>query len=193
MAPRPGIWSVLVHYPVLDREGGVVTTSVTNMDVHDLARTSRTYGLEKFIIVTPIDIHRDMVERVASLWQGEKYGRRTPSRREALEIVRTAASIDEAAAGVEKEAGAAPVLLGTAARRLDGAVSFEKIRGLMTSDTARPWLILFGTGWGLASPALERCDHVLEPVEGTGDYNHLSVRSAAAVILDRLTGVRPRV
>jgi hypothetical protein len=72
-------------------------------------------------------------------------------------------------------------------------VSFEKIRGLMTSDTARPWLILFGTGWGLASPALERCDHVLEPVEGTGDYNHLSVRSAAAVILDRLTGVRPRV
>jgi hypothetical protein len=189
MSPRPRIWSALVHYPVLDRDGGVVTTSVTNMDVHDLARTSRTYGLERFIVVTPIDIHRDMVERVTSLWQGEKYGRRTPSRQKALETVRTAASIDKAAAMVEEEAGAAPLILGTTARRLSDAASFQRARSLMTADPDRPWLILFGTGWGLAPGALERCDHVLEPVEGAGDYNHLSVRSAAAVILDRLTSI----
>ena len=187
MAPRPRLWSALVHYPVLDKEGGVVTTSVTNMDVHDLARTSRTYGLERFIIVTPIDFHRDMVERVASLWQGVKYGRRTPSRPKALEIVRTAASVDDAAAMVEKETGAVPRLLGTTARQMELVVSFEKIRGLMASGPDRPWLILFGTGWGLAASALERCDLVLEPVQGAGEYNHLSVRSAAAVILDRLT------
>lgn len=189
MARRPRIWSALVHYPVLDREGGVVTTSVTNMDVHDLARTSRTFGLERFIIVTPIDIHRDMVTKVASLWQGEKYARRTPSRREALGIVQTAASIDEAAAMVEKSAGAAPLLVGTTARRLEDAVAFDKARGLLTSGPDRPWLILFGTGWGLAPSSLERCDLVLEPIEGAGDYNHLSVRSAAAVILDRLTSI----
>jgi hypothetical protein len=43
-------------------------------------------------------------------------------------------------------------------------------------------------GWGLAPQALSLCTHVLEPVEGADGYNHLSVRSAAAVILDRLLG-----
>jgi len=31
-------------------------------------------------------------------------------------------------------------------------------------------------------------DMLLEPIEGYTDYNHLSVRSAAAIILDRLLG-----
>jgi len=52
----------------------------------------------------------------------------------------------------------------------------------------QPWLLLFGTAWGLASSVTGESDHVLEPVTGPGNYNHLSVRSAAAVILDRLLG-----
>ena len=51
-------------------------------------------------------------------------------------------------------------------------------------------LLLFGTGWGLAPEALARMDDVLEPVRGTTDYNHLSVRSAASIILDRLRNGR---
>ena len=35
-----------------------------------------------------------------------------------------------------------------------------------------------------------RVDEVLEPIAGTGDYNHLSVRAAAAIMLDRLRGAR---
>jgi len=31
---------------------------------------------------------------------------------------------------------------------------------------------------------------MLEPIAGTTGYNHLSVRSAAAIILDRLLGPR---
>ena len=51
-------------------------------------------------------------------------------------------------------------------------------------------LLIFGTGWGLTREILDRCDDLLEPVRGTGDYNHLSVRSAASIILDRLRNGR---
>lgn len=51
-------------------------------------------------------------------------------------------------------------------------------------------LILFGTGWGLAREILERADLILSPVLGKGNYNHLSVRSAAAIIVDRLLEIR---
>ena len=51
-----------------------------------------------------------------------------------------------------------------------------------------PWLILFGTGSGLTDGVLEQCDHLLDPIEGAGEYNHLSVRGAVAIILDRLFG-----
>jgi hypothetical protein len=51
-------------------------------------------------------------------------------------------------------------------------------------------VLVFGTGWGLTEEVLGRADDLLEPILGTGAYNHLSVRSAAAIILDRLRGAR---
>lgn len=51
-------------------------------------------------------------------------------------------------------------------------------------------LILFGTGWGLAPEVVAEVDAFLPPVGGGGTYNHLSVRSACAIILDRLLGER---
>jgi hypothetical protein len=43
-----------------------------------------------------------------------------------------------------------------------------------------------GTGWGLTDEFMSSVDRVLEPIQGTAPYNHLSVRSATAIILDRL-------
>jgi tRNA (guanine37-N1)-methyltransferase len=51
----------------------------------------------------------------------------------------------------------------------------------------RPFLLLFGTGHGLAQEVLERADLALPPIR-PGSYNHLSVRAACAIILDRLFG-----
>jgi hypothetical protein len=45
-----------------------------------------------------------------------------------------------------------------------------------------------GTGWGVTETILAQADHALEPIQGGTDYNHLSVRSAAAIILDRVLG-----
>ena len=35
---------------------------------------------------------------------------------------------------------------------------------------------------------MQDCDYILEPVQAGSDYNHLSVRSAVSIILDRLLG-----
>jgi hypothetical protein len=54
----------------------------------------------------------------------------------------------------------------------------------------QPYLLVFGTAWGLAEPFISEADYILEPISGRTDYNHLSVRSAAGIILDRLLGTR---
>jgi hypothetical protein len=51
-----------------------------------------------------------------------------------------------------------------------------------------PHLLLFGTGWGLEKGIVERADIVLAPIDGLSGYNHLPVRAAVAIILDRLLG-----
>jgi hypothetical protein len=59
---------------------------------------------------------------------------------------------------------------------------------LLRSD--RPYLLALGTAWGLSEDFIAEADHVLDPILGDTDYNHLSVRSAAAIMLDRLMGCR---
>ena len=52
-------------------------------------------------------------------------------------------------------------------------------------------LIVLGTGWGIAEPFFKEVHTFLGPVYGplgSEGYNHLSVRAAGAVILDRLFG-----
>jgi len=46
--------------------------------------------------------------------------------------------------------------------------------------------LVLGTAWGLSETFIGDADHVLDPIVGNSEYNHLSVRSAAAIILDRL-------
>ena len=53
----------------------------------------------------------------------------------------------------------------------------------------QPYLLLLGTGWGLTEECFASADLILEPIAGNGTYNHLSVRSAAAIMLDRLRGI----
>ena len=74
----------------------------------------------------------------------------------------------------------------TSARKYTGAVSFKFLRSRI--EEGENLIICFGTGWGLTEEFIRSADYILEPIRGTTDYNHLSVRSAAAIILDRLLG-----
>ena len=85
---------------------------------------------------------------------------------------------------IKNLSGTSPLLVSTTAKKRDKSVSYSFVQDLMQGD--RPLLIAFGTGFGLAEEFLDRSDHVLDPIDGVGDYNHLPVRSAVAIILDRL-------
>lgn len=183
------VYCALVHHPVRDREGNTVTSAVTNIDVHDIARSSHTFGLRGMAIVSPIDAQRALVVRILEHWRQGAGKRRMPHRSEALAIAFAAASIDEAVAWVEQREGLAPQLMATAARPLPGGTltRFAAAADRLARDE-RPWLILFGTGHGLTDDVLARADVLLEPITGVGEYNHLSVRAAAAIVFDRLFG-----
>ncbi len=180
------VWIALVHHPVVDREGAVITTAVTNVDVHDLARSARTYGLAGYFVVTPIEAQRLLVERILSHWRdGAPGARRVPERSEALARVSVVASIEEAAAAIAAGEGRPPLRVVTSARRTPRVEPYAAVASALE---ARPGLLLFGTGHGLAPGVMSAADHVLAPIEPDAPYNHLSVRAAVAITLDRLFG-----
>ncbi len=177
----------LLHYPVYNKHREVVTTALTNLDQHDIARSSKTFGLDRFYIVTPSDEQRRLAERISGHWQEGWGAEYNPDRRTALDIVRICptleAAVDDFQAGFSKPVKTA--ITGAALRQ--GSTSLATFRQLL-DEHDQPYLLLLGTGWGLTDECFSAADIILESIAGNGTYNHLSVRSAAAIMLDRLKG-----
>jgi hypothetical protein len=183
------LYAALLHHPVYDKNGAVVTTAVTNMDVHDFGRLARTYDLRAFYVATPVPTLRRLVERIIRHWDTGAGAAYNHTRKEALALARLAPDLDAVVADIERETGVLPRLIATSAREGLPRLRFAELRQQLREDN-HPMLLIFGTGWGLTEDVLGRADRVLEPIRGTADWNHLSVRSAAAIILDRLRGDR---
>lgn len=186
MAP---LYLALLHFPVYDKNRQVVTTAVTNMDIHDIARAGRTYGVRAFYVVTPVPALRELAARIIDHWSTGYGAVYNSTRKDALAIVRLTEDLDRTIVDVEHDAGAVPQLIVTSARTTDPTLSYAALRRLI-AEGDRPLLIVFGTGWGLTEDVLARADHRLPAIAGPSSYNHLSVRAAAAIILDRACGVR---
>jgi len=185
----------LVHHPVVDRTGKVVTTSMTNLDIHDIARSSLTFGLAGYHLITPVTVQREKAEYIAQLWADEI---RTPpargSRGDALALIRTASSIEDTIAHLTDRHGMAPLVVATSARPESFPEAPHVTPDQLVAEISvepEPILLLLGTGWGSADSLMPSATRVLTPIEGASDWNHLSVRSAAAILLDRLFGRRP--
>lgn len=178
----------LVHHPIYDRRREIVATAVTNFDIHDIARCARTFALGGFYIITPLESQIQLVKRVIRHWV-EGYGSiYNPTRKESLSLVRISRSIEEAEKEISDLWGKGVRKIATAANPHPKNISFATF-GKLLENRDTPFLMLFGTGWGLTREVKEGVDYVLEPIKGAG-YNHLSVRSAVAIILDRLLGDR---
>lgn len=179
----------LVHHPVRDRLGEIVTTAVTNLDVHDLARSARTYDLAGYFLVTPIGAQRAIVERILEHWRTGPGVRRVPERAEALALVEPVSSLSDAIAAIAQRHGRRPFIVATTARLPAGASAtpFE-VEAARLADRVAPTLLIFGTGHGLTDEVLHGADALLAPIRPSAGFNHLSVRAAAAICLDRLLG-----
>ncbi|MGE0632721.1 MAG: RNA methyltransferase [Pseudobdellovibrionaceae bacterium] len=182
---RPRVAVGLLHYPIWDREKKIVATNVTNFDIHDIARASTCYGIEKYFIIHPMKEQLMYVDRVLDHWKVGPGSKFNPFRRKALQEVWTAESLDHA----KRQWGVDCKVIGTHARPVPGAktYSFRELRERMPEE---PHLILFGTGFGMTDEYMTALDGVLEPIKGNPpqDFRHLSVRSAVSICLDRLLG-----
>jgi len=173
----------LVHHPVVARDGSPMTASVTNLDLHDLARCVRTYALAALYVVHPYESQRMLAERILEHWVRGSGRERIPDRGEALETVRVVSDLDAARAHLGE--GTA---VWTTAARAHGAITEYAAARAALATRERPVLLCFGTGWGLSPELCERAELRLAPIRGAADYNHLSVRAACAITLDRLFG-----
>jgi hypothetical protein len=180
------IYVALVHHPVIDKNGETIASAVTNLDLHDIARVCRTYGLEGYYVITPLEDQMVLVNRILDHWISGAGGRYNPMRRQALELVRIKATFDETVDEITAAQGCRPKTVATTARRYAGSLSYRQLRGMLVDPT--PLVLAFGTAWGLSDAFLANADYILDPLAGAGTYNHLSVRSAVAIILDRLLG-----
>lgn len=185
--PMRAIYLALVHYPVLDREQQIIPTTVTNLDLHDMARSARTYDLTGFFVVHPIEAQRVLAERIRGHWTEGSGGKRIPDRPAALKLIEVVTSLEAMGEELGRRHGVAPELWTTAAQARSTVTSYREGRELLSSD-GPPVVLVFGTGWGLAPVVLEQATVRLEPIVGRGDWNHLSVRAACAITLDRLLG-----
>ena len=184
---REKIYVGLVHYPVYNKNRETVCTSVTNLDIHDISRSCRTYNVEEYHIVIPAKAQKELTERIIGYWQEGVGGNFNKDREEAFERTYTLDSIADSIQKIKTETGQTPNIITTSARIFPNSVNYQELSKKIIQDD-KPYLILFGTGWGLTDEIMDMSTHVLEPIRGNTEYNHLSVRSAVAIILDRLLG-----
>ena len=178
----------LLHHPVYDKNRQVVTTAVTNLDIHDIARTARTFGLFRYYVVNPVPEQQALTERIRLHWLEGWGAGYNPRRKEALELLRVMPGLADAISDLTGEFGEHPLLVVTGARADGSVTTVAQLQDIMAGNPDRPCLLLFGTGWGLTGEIFEMADIALEPIRGCGDYNHLPVRAAVAIYLDRLFG-----
>ena len=173
----------LLHHPVLGRKGEVIGSAITNLDLHDIARTARTYGIGSFFIVTPYEDQQKLVKEILEHWCNGHGATYNPARKEAFSLVHLARSLDEVLEVIDRNRKT-PVLVTTSAKVQPKSTTYEESRKRIACGEHT--LIVFGTAHGLAPEIIDRADYSLSAITGPTDYNHLSVRAAVAIICDRL-------
>jgi hypothetical protein len=180
------LYIVLLHYPVCNKEGQIVATSIANMDIHDIARIAKTYGVLKFYIVNPVLEQRILAQEIMNHWQ-EGYGAEyNKFRQAAFELVKIKETLAEVLSEIAKESSLTPRIIVTGANFSGNVLSYAELKKMVKNNESCPFLIIFGTGSGLAEEIVCNADFRLESIKGAGHYNHLSVRSAVAIVLDRV-------
>jgi hypothetical protein len=156
----------LLHYPVYDKNRRVVATAVTNLDIHDIARLAKTFGLFRYFVVTPIEEQRILAERILNHWQEGWGASYNPTRRAAFDLLRVAPDLDSVLKDLENTYQRPAKIVVTGARTgRDNIILSCGLRQLL-HDREQPFLLLFGTGWGLTEELFDRADFILEPIKG---------------------------
>ncbi len=177
----------LVHHPVVNKNNEVIGAAITNLDLHDIARAAKTYGVARYYITTPYEDQKELAAEIIEHWQTGHGATYNPARKDALALIRLASSVAEVREELAAYYGQAVFVVATSARQQNNPIRYAAIREKL--DRHEPVLLLFGTAHGLAPEIMETVDGIAEPLCGPTEYNHLSVRSAASIIFHKLRGM----
>jgi len=178
------IYLALIHSPVVNKKGETIASALTTIDMHDIARAGKTFGVKGIFIVTPLEDQKVLANEVIDHWIRGAGGRINPSRRQALELLSIVSSFGEAKQKIAGKNKKPVISVATSAADHKGSVSAEAFSNKLENKFS--YVIAFGTAWGLSDNFIKHCDMILEPVKGNTGYNHLSVRSAVSILLDRI-------
>jgi hypothetical protein len=182
------LYIVLLHYPVYNKDGEIVTTAIANMDIHDIARVAKTYAASGFYIVNPVEGQRKLAQEIITHWldgYGADYNK---FRQSAFELINIKATFKEVFDDVIEQTGFKPKTIVTGANFSGEVLKFAELRKILQNSNM-PYLLIFGTGSGIADDLINSSDFKLERIRGISSYNHLAVRSAVAIIMDKIMGV----
>lgn len=168
----------LVHHPVLNRHGEEIASVVDEFDVFDGGRLALTYGIPSLYVVNPVPAQRDKAQRVIDHARSEE----RDAARGRMDALTWCASLEDAIADASRPER--PWVVATSAVAREPAASVADVRGRLAEG--QDVLLVIGKAWGLAPSVLQRCDVQLRPIDAGTGFNHLSVRSAMAILVDRL-------
>lgn len=179
----------LLHNRVINKREKETISSFVALDLHDIARSSRTYGLDRFYLIHPVLEQLELARQVSRHWVSGYGHEANPTRAAALHLVRYSCCLGGVLRDLREATGCLTLVVATSAGGHRREISFGNFRNRLQIRRERyNFLILFGTAWGLERRILAHCHFILAPIVGVGCYRHLSVRSAATVIMDRLFG-----
>ncbi|MBD3273091.1 tRNA (guanosine(37)-N1)-methyltransferase TrmD [Candidatus Dependentiae bacterium] len=189
----PNHYVALMHTQVLVQDNKEGNTSITSLDIHDIARSSATYGIKNYFVVSQLKDQQNILKSFMEFWLSDEGKEYNLSRFEAVKRIIPAFNFEDVFNKIKEKEGVEPIIITTSAKADNSKNIRPKIIDYSCQKEIfkkkRPVLFLFGTGKGLSYSILEKSDYLLLPVNGMTNYNHLSVRSAVAIILDRWLGL----
>jgi tRNA (guanine37-N1)-methyltransferase len=193
----PNHYVAVMHTDILIKDSSnpetnsrVGCSSVTSLDLHDIARSSATYGIKNMFMVSPIKDQQAIMNELLDFWKSDKGKEYNLSRYNAVSRVFPTSSLKETIDLIENKEGKKPITITTSAKQHDHPQKINFFDQGKVWKYNKPVLFIFGTGQGLCDRVITDSNFLLTPVKGMTDYGHLSVRSAVAIILDRWLGLR---
>ena len=183
----PQLCLALLHFPVYNKTREIVATSLTTLNLHDLGRLTVTYGASGCYVVTPLQRQRELAHQMIVHWTQGYGATYNPTRAEALQDMQVVEHLAAVEQDIVQRCGVAPKMIATDARPFPQCIAYAALRQIIWQQR-EVFLLLLGTGWGLAEEVMTRSEYILAPIYGLTPYNHLPVRVAAGIMLDRLLG-----
>ncbi len=172
----------------MNKKDQPIGSALTTIDLHDIARACITFGVRGFFVVTPFEDQAKLAKQVIDHWTKGVGGKLNPFRKKALELIRVSKTFEDALKEIEEEREKPVITIATSAKEISGSITTENLRQKLDNQASH--VLTFGTAWGLAKELIDSCDFILDPIVGKTEYNHLSVRSAASIYLDRIINNR---